>query len=78
MFRTLLSIVALSTFVIVLPSAANGAQAPSGTRSAAKPQPAVTSASRNTSQAIPGRVAPSAKRTPSSRCREATQWANTP
>ena len=48
MFRTLLSIVSLSVFVIAQPSAANGAQAPSGTRSAAKPQPAAATININT------------------------------
>jgi competence protein ComEA len=58
MFRTLLPIVALSTFAIVLPSTAGGAQSPSGTRSAARPQPAaainINTASVKELDALPG------------------------
>lgn len=58
MFRTLLSIVTLSVFVIALPSAANAAQGPSGARSAAKPEPAATininTASVKELDALPG------------------------
>jgi competence protein ComEA len=58
MFRTLLSIVALSVFVIALPSPTNGAQAPSGARSAAKPEPVaainINTASVKDLDALPG------------------------
>jgi len=58
MFRTLLSIVALSAFAIAPPSAAGAAQAPSGGRPPAKSEPIVTvninTASVKELDALPG------------------------
>jgi len=58
MFRTLLSIVALSAFTIALPSAASAAQASSGSRPAAKSEPMATininTASVKELDALPG------------------------
>jgi len=58
MFRTLLSIVALSAFVVALPPAASGTQSPSGTRSTAKPRSVATininTASAKELDALPG------------------------
>src|SRR6266853_342678 len=58
MFRTLLSLVALSTLVIAQPHAAGAAQAPAASRSSAKTQPAPTidinTASVKDFDALPG------------------------
>ena len=58
MFRILLTIVALSAFLVALPPAASGAQPPSGTRSTAKPRPVATininTASAKELDALPG------------------------